>query len=222
MNKKFLLAYLLLAAGTVIFANDNRTNESFWHTEAALGITVPLKKIYVGQRESKGFSVQLEGLYRARMENGLSLFAGAAAGPFISEGFKVNDSHSLCVNVNFWGGVGYNFLKNKQRQSLVLAGLLGFDAFTFTDYEHKGGYRYRKDNTAFCFELGAELLHTIQITDRLCFYSGCSFFAGLGWTISEATREKTFMESERRESKARDSCRLLSLQPKIGLMYKIN
>ena len=222
MNKKFLLAYLLFAAGTVLSANGDGANETLWHTEAALGITVPLKQIYVGQKESKGFSVQLEGLYRARMDNGLSLFAGAAAGPFISEGFKVNDSHSICVNVNFWGGAGYDFLKKSQKQSLVLSGLLGFDAFTFTDYEHKGGYRYRNDNTAFCFELGAELMHTIQITNRLCFYSGCSFFAGLGWTISEATREKTFMESERRESKARDSCRLLSLQPKIGLMYKIN
>ena len=122
MSKKFLLAYLLFAAGTVLSANGDGTNESLWHTEAALGITVPLKQIYVGQKESKGFSVQLEGLYRARMDNGLSLFAGAAAGPFISEGFKVNDTHGICVNVNFWGGAGYDFLKKSQRQSLVLSG----------------------------------------------------------------------------------------------------
>lgn len=222
MKRIFLLAALLLASQTLLSADEDKAKESNWHTEAALGASVPLKLIYTGSQKSKGFSAQLEGLYRARTDKGLALFAGAAAGPFFSKGFKAHDSRGLCVNVNFWGGAGYDFLKKNERQALILSGLLGIDIFTFTNYEYKDGRYCRNENTAYCFEIGAELSYTIQITDKLCFYSGCSILAGIGWTNSTVTKEKTFFEREETKSKEYDSCKAISLQPKIGLMYKID
>lgn len=91
----------LIAMGTIVSANEGKEKESLWRAKAALGVTVPFKQIYIGTKGSKGFSVQLEGLFRARKDNGLSLFAGAAVGPFFSEDFKVHESHGLSLNENF-------------------------------------------------------------------------------------------------------------------------
>ena len=84
MKRFFLLAALLLASQTLLSADEGEAKESNWHTEAELGASVPLKLIYTGSQKSKGFSAQLEGLYRARTDKGLAFFAGAAAGPFFT------------------------------------------------------------------------------------------------------------------------------------------
>ena len=220
--KKLILLSLVLFFGELLAAQEDGAKKSVWHTEAGIGVQVPFKQLYINGNNFPGFSVQLEALYRGRMENGFSLYAGAAAGPYFNKDFKINDSKGLCINFNFWGGAGYDLLNENKKQNLILSGLLGFDTFTVTDYEYTGAERLTKDHTAFCFEIGADLLYSNQISSHLCFYAGCSLFAGLGWTNTSITKEETFFEKSKTKNTEYDSCYLFSAQPKLGLIYMID
>ena len=218
--KKIIIQILLFTLCFYGFSQEKSelSSNGTWTNEIGIGAASPLKMLFVCGEKSTGFSVQLECFYAARKSNGLTFFAEGAAGPYFYDNLKIGDSKGLCMNMNFIGGVGYDFLKEKSNQSLILAGVIGFDTFIFKDYNYSSSFRYT-ENTANCFEAGVDLFYAVRTKYGFGFYTGCTILAGLGWTNSKVTKQGTAFDHDEIEKNEYCSCQMLSIFPKIGVSY---
>lgn len=226
MKKISALTVLMIFCG-LTFAQEALPNpeeiksgSDVWKESVGLGLTVPAKMLFIDGNKSTGFATQLNLIYEEKKDTGMVFYVDAAIGPYFYKDLHLNDASGLCLNATFLFCFGYDFFAAYKDKSLILAGILGLDFFSFKDYEYDTGYT-RKENTAICFTTGCDLVYSVKIREKLNFYLGCKALAGAGWNNSRNVKENHDGSEEVVSDDYYGSSVLLSLQPKIGLLYRL-
>ena len=70
------------------------------------------------------------------------------------------------------------------------------------------------------FTSGINLIYSVTLKNKLSFYTGCAFIAGLGWSNDRVTRQEDRFHEEKTLYNEYKGSYEFGLLPKIGLTYK--
>lgn len=198
---------------------------SFAENEIGIGFALPFKMIHADGNDAGGMGYELDVLYNYKKENGLNFSVEAALGPYLFDSYSLKDSSRVQLNITVLGGIGYDFLKDKKGQSLVLSGLLGIDMLTdtkpFENYKYVDGSYVKVESNIVNFVSGINLLYSVTLKNKLSFYAGCAFIAGIGWSNDRVTRQEDRFHEEKTLYDEYKGSYEFGLLPKIGLSYKL-
>jgi len=197
---------------------------SFAENEIGIGAGLPFKMIHADGNDAHGMGYELDVLYNYRKGNGLVYSVEAVLGPYLFDSYSLKDSSRVQLNITILGGIGYDFLKDKKGQSLVLSGLLGVDILTdtkpFENYKYVDGSYVKIESSIVNFTSGINLIYSVTLKNKLSFYTGCAFIAGLGWSNDRVTRQEDRFHEEKTLYNEYKGSYEFGLLPKIGLTYK--
>ena len=95
-----------------------------------------------------------------------------------------------------------------------------FKAFNFENYKYVDGSYVKIESSIVNFTSGINLIYSVTLKNKLCFYTGCAFIAGLGWSNDRVTRQEDRFHEEKTLYNEYKGSYEFGLLPKIGSTYK--